>query len=449
MKSKLLMLLSLSLSLLSINSFAAVGIKLSAGSWNVNSSAGSGAGTWLSSTLNLQNIGNENANVFVKATNTQNWILSAAPGLDSFSMEYGDGSNWKSINLTNGAMVNNMGAAGSMNFMLRYRSPSDVTDKYNTAAQISTITISVVSALLNPATSYIFYSKYGVLGAGNGQFNYPFDVAFDSLGNIYVTETNTNSEVSWNCRVQKFDSNFNFITKWGTRGSGDGEFNYPRGIVIDSHDNVYVADIFNHRIQKFTSNGTFIKKWGTLGSADGQLNQPFGIAIDGNDNIYVAEYYGHRISKFSPDGVFLAKYGTEGTGNGQLFHPQSVAVDSAGNMYVADNGNCRVQKLGPDGSYIAKWGSYGTGDGQFDSVMDVEIDRWGNVLATDTRNALGQNRIQVFSSNGVFLSKFGGPGYGTADGQFNVLSSIKFNASGYCYAVDMFGNRIEIFKPQN
>src|SRR6185437_12894000 len=53
-----------------------------------------------------------------------------------------------------------------------------------------------------------------------------------------------------------------FITKWGSPGSGDGQFNSPTGIRTDSAGNVYVADFDNNRVQKFDSNGKFITKWG-------------------------------------------------------------------------------------------------------------------------------------------------------------------------------------------
>jgi NHL repeat len=42
-----------------------------------------------------------------------------------------------------------------------------------------------------------------------------------------------------------------FATKWGSHGSGDGQFIIPDGVAVDSSGNVYVADAFNHRIQKF------------------------------------------------------------------------------------------------------------------------------------------------------------------------------------------------------
>jgi DNA-binding beta-propeller fold protein YncE len=54
-----------------------------------------------------------------------------------------------------------------------------------------------------------------------------------------------------NNRIQKFDSNGNFIMKWGSPGTADGQFNFPDGIAIDSEGNVYVADSDNNRIQVF------------------------------------------------------------------------------------------------------------------------------------------------------------------------------------------------------
>jgi tripartite motif-containing protein 71 len=52
--------------------------------------------------------------------------------------------------------------------------------------------------------------------------------------------------------VQKFTNNGTLITKWGVKGTGNGEFNGPEGISVDSHGNVYVTDAENHRIQKFS-----------------------------------------------------------------------------------------------------------------------------------------------------------------------------------------------------
>ena len=63
----------------------------------------------------------------------------------------------------------------------------------------------------------------------------------------------------------------------------------PTGVAVDSSGNVYVADNGNNRIQKFNSNGKFITKWGSYGTADGQFSSPIGVAVDSSGNVYVAD----------------------------------------------------------------------------------------------------------------------------------------------------------------
>ena len=64
------------------------------------------------------------------------------------------------------------------------------------------------------------------------------------MGNVYVADTTNN-------RIQKFDSNGNYITQWGTLGSSDGQFTNPYGVAAGPFCNVYVADTTNNRIQEF------------------------------------------------------------------------------------------------------------------------------------------------------------------------------------------------------
>jgi len=87
--------------------------------------------------------------------------------------------------------------------------------------------------------------------------------------------------------------------KWSKEGSSDGQLSKPESVVIDSKDNVYVADFGNHRIQKFTKDGNFILKWGSKGTGDGEFNGPAGLSIDRNDKIYVTDKNNNRIQVFA------------------------------------------------------------------------------------------------------------------------------------------------------
>lgn len=133
-----------------------------------------------------------------------------------------------------------------------------------------------------------------------------------------------------------------FMFKWGSYGSGDGQFAYPQGVAVDASGVVYVADPQNNRIQKFTSAGVFVTKWGSSGSNDGQFNYPTGIALDGSGNVYVAEVGNHRIQKFTCSGTFLTKWGSSGTNDGQFYLPGYAAIGT-GRIFVVDSNNHRIQ----------------------------------------------------------------------------------------------------------
>ena len=87
----------------------------------------------------------------------------------------------------------------------------------------------------------------------DGRFRQPTDVAWDSQGNIYITDGYVNS------RVAKYDKNGDWVKSWGEPGTGPGQFRTPHAIAIDKNDNVYVGDRGNQRIQVFDTDGKFLR----------------------------------------------------------------------------------------------------------------------------------------------------------------------------------------------
>ncbi|MBU0702061.1 SMP-30/gluconolactonase/LRE family protein, partial [bacterium] len=280
-----------------------------------------------------------------------------------------------------------------------------------------------------------FITTWGSKGNGEGQFNYPSGVAVDSSGNVYVADSNNN-------RIQKFDYSGSFITTWGSYGNDNGKFDYPHGVAVDSSDNVYVADRNNHRIQKFDSSGIFITTWGSSGSGDDQFDRPCGVAVDPSGNVYVADTGNHRIQKFDSSEAFIATWGSKGTGTGQFGYPCGVTVDSSGNVYVADTGNDRIQKFNPTGIFTAECEGYETNDGQYFYPLSyphgVAVDLSGNLYVADTKN----DRIQKFNPSGDFITKWSN---GTDDGQFHYPDEVAVDSSGNVYVADTGNNRIQKF----
>lgn len=278
-----------------------------------------------------------------------------------------------------------------------------------------------------------FLTKWGSQGTGDGQFAFPISLAIDPQGNIYTVDFTNN-------RVQKFDRNGVFITKWGATGSGNGQFNQPADIGIDASGNVYVVDMGNSRIQKFSSNGTYITKWGAAGSGNGQFSSPTGLAVDTDGTVYVADTGNQRIQKFDGAGTYLTKWGTSGAGDGQFNQPVDVAVDTDGNIDVVDGSNYRIQQFTNSGAFLRKWGSQGTGVGQFLSPFRLAIGPDGSVSVADRV----RNVVQRFSGYGKPIDLWGSVGSG--DGQFSQALGIVSDGNRDGWYVSEGGNfRVQRF----
>lgn len=148
---------------------------------------------------------------------------------------------------------------------------------------------------------------------------------------IYATENKKTN------RIQILSPNMTLF------GSLLGEFNQVKDVAFDSVGNVYVADNENHRIQVFNEDGHFLRQFGKYGKGRGELKYPSGISIDSKDLLYVTELYNYRISVFTLDGMFLASFGIKGNKEGQFVDPRGIAVDKNGTIYVSDHGNDRIQ----------------------------------------------------------------------------------------------------------
>jgi DNA-binding beta-propeller fold protein YncE len=136
-----------------------------------------------------------------------------------------------------------------------------------------------------------FLSKFGRRGKGPGEFNFPTHVSVDGQGRIYVTD-------SMNCRIQVFDSNGRFLRAFGSVGDGPGRFSRPKGVAVDNAGHVYVVDALFENVQIFDDTGRLLLDWGEPGSTTGRFWLPNAIAINSKNEIFVADVYNHRIQVF-------------------------------------------------------------------------------------------------------------------------------------------------------
>ena len=117
---------------------------------------------------------------------------------------------------------------------------------------------------------------------GAGALSGPSNVALDSKGNLFVTDT-------FNCRIQVFDPAGSVLRVFGTQGVRPGNFVRPKGIALDSEDHVYVVDAAFNNLQVFTTEGKPLLVVGSGGDQPGQFMLPAGLATDREDRVYVTE----------------------------------------------------------------------------------------------------------------------------------------------------------------
>ena len=144
-----------------------------------------------------------------------------------------------------------------------------------------------------------------------------------------------------NNRIQVFDLELMFITSFGTKGSGQGQYDRPSDLVFDSQGNIYVSEFGNNRVQVLDPNGHYLRHFGDE-SVPGKLNKPEGIHV-ANNCVHVSDSGDNRILVFQLSGAFLTSFGKEGRGRGEFCHPIGIVLDCDGFLYVCDLLNQRIQ----------------------------------------------------------------------------------------------------------
>jgi DNA-binding beta-propeller fold protein YncE len=243
-------------------------------------------------------------------------------------------------------------------------------------------------------------------------------------------------------RLVVYDTGGHLLKVVGAQGSGPGQLNFPYGVASDRAGRVFVADDLNHRVVRFSSppNYPYKGRWGSYGMGPGQLAYPRGLAVDAAGNVYVANTGDDRIDAFDRGGKLLRSFGASGRAAGQFDEPLGVAADASGIRAVTDAVNGRVQFLNPDGSLAAVWGSPAPGPTILPRPVGVAFDGGGNAYVLDGRRA----RVVVFGrTTGLPVRSFGAPGSGS--GQLLDPSAITIDSSGVVWVADAGNQRIVEF----
>lgn len=272
--------------------------------------------------------------------------------------------------------------------------------------------------------AWVYEGKWGSLGSGNGQFSWPQGIALAPNGYVYVAE-------HFNARVQYFTADGSFLGKWRPPWA----IRNAHGVAVGQRYRVYVTtgtvpdEAF---VAAFTREGSLIRSW-SVGYSE--FVSAEGIAVADNASVYVARGLQGRIANYDPSGSLLRAWRTG--------YAYCVAIAPDGNIYATEcvgDDDC-VRYYTPAGSRLGGWGSSGSGPGQFEQPYGIDVGPDGTVYVADQYN----NRVQYFTATGSLVGIIGKRGSGNGELYYPV--DVAVSADGKrLYVVEAGNDRVQYFR---
>ncbi len=316
-----------------------------------------------------------------------------------------------------------------------------------------------------PATSAILYQ--------------PSAVAFDTSGNLFITDTGTER-----VRIVLATGLIQTLAGDGTAGyNTDGvaataaELNAPMGLAMDPFGNLLLADTNNQRVREISA-GVISTFAGTGAAGTGQegltpaempLRGPRGVCAGRDGSVYIVDTENHRVLVAPPNGVVAVFAGNGSPGDAgdgdsarfaQLNQPSACALDGSGGMFIADTANHRIREVTPAGviGTVAGTGAAGyAGDGgpataaALYAPSGVAVDGNGNVFIADTANhairlVTPDGSIHTIAGQGT--AGFSGDGGAGLAAFLSSPSGMLLDGAGDLYFADTGNNRIRRLMPE-
>jgi hypothetical protein len=168
----------------------------------------------------------------------------------------------------------------------------------------------------------------------------PVDCDVDKKGNIYILEIGSQ-------RIQKFNSTGKYLSTFGRKGQGPGEFRLPSDMCLWNDSLLYVYDGGRLNIQLFTIHGEVTGGFNTTGPCNGLEVLSTGEIVT-NHNYYKDTGNPKSIALINQNGEVTSRFGTFFDNKDKIIRDvtnnHTFAIDSEDNIYTAFNEANRIEK---------------------------------------------------------------------------------------------------------
>ncbi len=342
-------------------------------------------------------------------------------------------------------------------------------------------TSGVISTYAGVAGTYGYNNNVTALQA---TFNTPEGIASDTNGNLYVADT-YNNVIRYINASTLIVSTIVGTGQIGNSGDGgpavDATMQYPFGVALDGQGNLYVADTVNAVIRKVNANGiinTIIGNYSWGFSGDGgpalqaAMSNPFQIAVDATGDVWTTDYWNNRIRFYnnnSDSSGYLSLNTIVGNGSiydggpatqASLHFPRAPKLDSNGNLYITDTQNNLIREVNSSGDINIVAGgilpcAHGVdpcGDGgeataaSLQTPRGIAFDNSGDLVILDTYDSrvriVTNGIINTIAGNGTY--GFSGDGGPALSAELSYPWAAGYDAKGNLYILDAFNNRVRM-----
>jgi hypothetical protein len=150
------------------------------------------------------------------------------------------------------------------------------------------------------------------------------------------------------------------------------ELRDPRSMSVAAEGLIYVADTGHQRVVAFDSSGTLVFETGGLGDAHGQFRWPRAVVADRGNAVWVLDYGNRRIEKFTRLLVYQGTLEIRIAGSDRPNQPEALALSPQGDLFVYDRDRGKLLRYDPLFTLQAESGS-GSGLQFISNIASMEF----------------------------------------------------------------------------